>query len=114
MLITGHETTSTTVTWLMYELAQPDKRHIQDTLRAELLSISNDRPSMEDLNSLPYLDAVVRENLRLNNAADITTRCAGKDDYIPVSTPFVDKNGVERTEIRCVAAVYLCGLRCLF
>lgn len=100
MLITGHETTSTTVTWLMYELAQPDKRHIQDTLRAELLSISNDRPSMEDLNSLPYLDAVVRENLRLNNAADITTRCAGKDDYIPVSTPFVDKNGVERTEIR--------------
>lgn len=101
MLIAGHETTSTTVTWLVYELAQPHKRHIQDTLRAELLSVSSNRPSMEELNALPYLDAVVRENLRLNNALDITVRCAGKDDYIPVSTPFVDKSGVERTEIRC-------------
>ncbi|KAG8939392.1 hypothetical protein FRC00_013927, partial [Tulasnella sp. 408] len=83
MLIAGHETTSTTVTWLMYELAQPHKRHIQDTLRAELLSVTSNRPSMEELNALPYLDAVVRENLRLNNAVDITVRCAGKDDYIP-------------------------------
>ncbi|KIO26753.1 hypothetical protein M407DRAFT_74089 [Tulasnella calospora MUT 4182] len=103
MLLAGHETTSTTVTWLMYELAQPDKRHIQETLRAELISVSSNRPSMEELNALPYLDAVVRENLRLNSAADITTRCAGKDDYIPVGTPFVDKFGIERTEIRIAA-----------
>ncbi|KAG9050203.1 hypothetical protein FS837_007101 [Tulasnella sp. UAMH 9824] len=96
----GHETTSTTVTWLMYELAQPHKRQIQDTLRAELLSVTSNRPPMEELNALPYLDAVIRENLRLNNAVDITVRCAGKDDYIPVSTPFFDKSGVERTEIR--------------
>lgn len=92
----------------MYELAQPDNRHIQDTLRAELLSVPSNRPSMEELNALPYLDAVVRENLRLNNAADIIPRCAGKDDSIPVGTPFIDKLGIQRTEIRC----YQCRIIC--
>lgn len=57
---------------------------------------------MEELNALPYLDAVVRENLRLNSALDMTVRSAGKDTSIPVGTPYIDRNGVERTEIKYV------------
>ncbi|KIO34090.1 hypothetical protein M407DRAFT_64608 [Tulasnella calospora MUT 4182] len=103
MLIAGHETTATSLTWLLYDLSQPEHKHIQNRLREELLTLKSDRPTMEELNSLPYLDAVVRENLRINSVVDSTIRCAGKDDYIPVSTPYTDKNGVERTEIRIAA-----------
>lgn len=100
LLIAGHETTSTTLTWLLYDLAQPENQGAQTKLREELQSVSTDRPTMEALNALPYLDAVVRETLRLNSALDMTPRSAGQDTSIPVSTPYVDKNGVERMEIR--------------
>ncbi|KAG9018780.1 hypothetical protein FRB90_009784 [Tulasnella sp. 427] len=103
MLIAGHETTATSLTWLLYDLSQPQNKHIQTKLREELLTLETDRPTAEALNSLPYLDAVVRENLRLNSVVDSTIRCAGKDDSIPVSTPYTDKNGVERTEIQIAA-----------
>ena len=38
---------------------------VQQTLRAELLTLPTDTPTESDLNSLPYLDAVVREILRV-------------------------------------------------
>ena len=63
MLLAGFETSSTTIIWALYELARhPD---IQRTLRAELqlaqagLSIdASGRLPVEQLSSLPYLDAV--------------------------------------------------------
>ncbi|KIO26747.1 hypothetical protein M407DRAFT_74068 [Tulasnella calospora MUT 4182] len=99
LLIAGHETTSTTLTWLLYDLAHPENHHAQAKLREELQSVTTDRPTTDELNALPYLDAVVRETLRLNSALDITPRCAGQDTSIPVSTPYIDRNGVERMEI---------------
>ncbi|KIO26748.1 hypothetical protein M407DRAFT_74044 [Tulasnella calospora MUT 4182] len=100
LLIAGHETTSTTLTWLLYDLAHLENQRVQAKLREELQSVTTDRPTMDELNALPYLDAVVRENLRLNSALDGTSRCAGRDTSIPVSTPYIDKKGVERMEIR--------------
>ncbi|KIO26749.1 hypothetical protein M407DRAFT_23945 [Tulasnella calospora MUT 4182] len=99
LLIAGHETTSTTLTWLLYDLAHPENQRVQAKLREELQSVTTDRPTMDELNALPYLDAVVRENLRLNSALDVTLRCAGQDTSIPVGTPYIDKKGIERTEI---------------
>ncbi|KAG8907857.1 hypothetical protein FRB99_002030 [Tulasnella sp. 403] len=72
----------------------------RDKLRAELRAVDNERPSMDELNALPYLDAVIRETLRLNAVVESTTRVAEKDDVIPVSEPFVDHHGVVRNEIR--------------
>ncbi|KAG9045760.1 hypothetical protein FS837_005681 [Tulasnella sp. UAMH 9824] len=103
IVIAGHETTGTYLDWLLYELSRPENQHIQSKLREELLSVSSDRPTMEELNALPYLDAVIRENLRKNSVVDGTIRCAEKDDIIPLATPFVDRNGVERNEIRIKA-----------
>jgi cytochrome P450 len=73
---------------------------VQRRLREELLSVPTDRPTMDILNSLPYLDAVVRETLRVHSAVPSTTRVAAQDDVIPLSTPFVDKKGRTLTEIR--------------
>lgn len=55
---------------------------------------------MDELNALPYLDAVLRENLRLNPVVSAGTRTAEKDDVIPLSTPFVDRRGVRTNEVR--------------
>ena len=55
---------------------------------------------MDDLNGLPYLDAVVRETLRFYPPIPSTARAAKKDDCIPLSKPFTDKKGIVHNEIR--------------
>ena len=54
---------------------------------------------MDELNSLPYLDAVVRETLRLHSPVPFTIRVAMQDDCLPLSEPFVDRKGVTRHEL---------------
>ncbi|KAF5375481.1 hypothetical protein D9757_009956 [Collybiopsis confluens] len=55
---------------------------------------------MDVLNSLPYLDAVVRESLRLHAPVSATSRVATKDDFLPLATPFTDKKGAVHDSIR--------------
>jgi len=97
-LIAGHVTTSVTMSWALYALSQ--NKHAQTKLREEISNISTDNPTMDDLNGLPYMDAVVRETLRLYPPLPGVLREARKDDCIPLSTPFTDKKGIVRSEIR--------------
>lgn len=100
MILAGHETTSSSVTWCLWELSKPCNALILEELQTEVLAVPTDQPSMEDLSALPYLDAVVRENLRINAPADTATRVAVQDCYIPLSEPFVDRRGVTHHELR--------------
>ena len=79
----------------------------QTKLREELLSVDTDTPSMDELMALPYLDAVVRETLRVHSPVPNTGRIAMKDDVLPVEKPYIDKNGIVRDSIR-----YSCGPHC--
>ncbi|KIY66077.1 cytochrome P450 [Cylindrobasidium torrendii FP15055 ss-10] len=89
--VAGHETTATTMAWTFFALTQhPD---IQRKLREELLSLGTEDPSLDELNSLPYLDAVVREVLRLHSPVPFTLRVATKDDILPLRTPVTDAEG---------------------
>ncbi|KAG2131029.1 cytochrome P450 [Suillus clintonianus] len=91
-LVAGHETTSTATTWALYALClRPD---IQTKLREELSTVETEAPSMDELMALSYLDAVVRETLRLHAPVPNTIRIAMKDDVLPLDTPFTDKYGV--------------------
>ncbi|KAG2339110.1 cytochrome P450 [Suillus weaverae] len=97
-LVAGHETTSTATTWALYALClRPD---IQTKLREELLTVETETPSMDELVALSYLDAVVRETLRLHAPVPSTVRIAMKDDILPVDTPFTDKYGVVHDGIK--------------
>ncbi|KAG1852910.1 cytochrome P450 [Suillus tomentosus] len=97
-LVAGHETTSTSTTWALYALClRPD---IQTKLREELLTVETETPSMDELMALSYLDAVVRETLRLHPPVPSTVRIAMKDDILPVDTPFTDKYGVVHNGIK--------------
>ncbi|KAG9003813.1 hypothetical protein FRB93_010829 [Tulasnella sp. JGI-2019a] len=100
MLLAGHETTSTSAVWLLYDLAKPQNKAIQDKLRAELWTLSSEQPSMEELNVLPYLDAVIKENLRLSAAVPALIREAARDDVIPLSVPIVDRKGIAKHQVR--------------
>lgn len=90
-IVAGHETTSTLTMWALFALTQrPD---IQTKLRDELLLLQTDNPTMDELNSLPYLDMVVKETLRHHAPVPMTTRQAVQDDMIPLNQPFTDKRG---------------------
>ncbi|KAG0696611.1 cytochrome P450 [Suillus ampliporus] len=97
-LAAGHETTSTARTWALYALCLcPD---IQTKLRRELWTVETETPSMDELVALPYLDAVLRETLRMHAPLPSTVRIAMKDDVLPLNTPFTDRYGVAHDGIK--------------
>ncbi|KAI8996509.1 cytochrome-450 hydroxylase [Trametes punicea] len=95
-LFAGSDTSSLTVTWLLYLLARYPE--VQDRLRTELLSIAP-ATSLESLTQdeiaslygviaeLPFLENVVKETLRLIPPVHSSIRVALQDDVIPTSTP---------------------------
>ncbi|PVG01529.1 cytochrome P450 [Serendipita vermifera] len=100
-LVAGHETTAVALAWCLFSLSQ-DKA-VQGRLREELSHAFPDDAvpvTMESLNSLPYLDAVVRETLRFNSPIDNAGRVAVQDDIIPLDKPFVQTDGTEVNHIR--------------
>ena len=100
MLLAGHETSGSSLTWCLFRLSKPENQSIQSRLRDELLSVNNAQPSLEELDALPYLDAVVREILRLDAVIGGTSRCSAREAVIPVSEPYLDRDGVLRTDIQ--------------
>ena len=63
------------MSWALYALTQ--NKHVQIKLREEVSNVSIDNPTVDDLNGLPYLDAVVRETLRLHPPVTTTGCRAG-------------------------------------
>ena len=60
---------------------------------------------MDELNSLPFLDAVVREVLRLHPSLMGVLRSATKDDVLPLSNAIVDKRGRRHSFIEKVTSL---------
>ncbi|CAG8714743.1 10219_t:CDS:2, partial [Cetraspora pellucida] len=95
LLIAGHETTSTALSWALYFLAKnPD---IQDHLRKEILDIFPDRdchPTFDQIEQLKYLECVFKEVLRVIPPVPALVRTNAKDEvlngyFIPKKTPLV-------------------------
>ncbi|KAL1742895.1 cytochrome P450 [Schizophyllum fasciatum] len=94
----GYETTSTAITWALFQLTQsPD---LQRTLREELRTLKTDEPTVEELNSLPLLETFVKEVLRYYPSFTWSAREALRDDIIPLQQPFVDTRGRVCHELR--------------
>ncbi|KAJ7780275.1 cytochrome P450 [Mycena maculata] len=93
--IAGFETTSGTVQLILHDLAQhPDA---QTKLRQEVLAAPSSE--IDVIESLPYLDAVTREGLRLHPSARDTHRVAIHDDVIPLKNPVTLSSGQTVTSI---------------
>lgn len=68
--LAGIDTTSDTLMFAMFALSQPENHSFQDKLREEIRSLPSDTIANNVVNAitadkLPYLDAVIKETLRL-------------------------------------------------
>ncbi|KZP27709.1 cytochrome P450 [Athelia psychrophila] len=97
-LVAGHETTSSATTWALFALAKLPSA--QSRLRDECLDLATDSPTMDELNSLAYLDCVVKEVMRVHAPVPSTNRAAVQDDVIPLDEPWVDEQGVKHYSIK--------------
>ncbi|CAK5270873.1 unnamed protein product [Mycena citricolor] len=89
LMIGGQDTTSNTMAFALIELA----RHpaLQASLRAELLDAGADTANGFD--SLPLLNAVIKETLRFYPAEPISEKVALVDLAVPLSKPVTLKDG---------------------
>jgi len=97
LILAGYETTSISLTWALVELSRhPD---MQVKLREELLAqfpSGTPDPTWDQLTnaeSLPYLDAIIHEVLRLHPALPTTIRTAHSDDVLPLTNPIATATG---------------------
>ncbi|CCM05371.1 uncharacterized protein FIBRA_07587 [Fibroporia radiculosa] len=104
-LVAGHETTSNATAWALFALSQAPE--VQQKLREEIMNIPTENPSMDELSELPYLDAVVRETMRVHAPVPVTVRIATKDDVIPLHTPFTDVHGKIHDSVSVSEGTYI-------
>ncbi|RPD78489.1 cytochrome P450 [Lentinus tigrinus ALCF2SS1-7] len=104
LTLAGHETTSSTLTFLTYELARhPEyqarmRKEIQD--RRALAAARGDADfTVEDLDSLSLTVNAIKETLRFHPIVPQLFRVAVKDDVIPLSHPVVSTTGETITEV---------------
>ncbi|KAH9919840.1 cytochrome P450 [Fomitopsis serialis] len=99
-LMVGHETTAGSLNFTLLELARrPD---VQQRLRDEVRGAGRDL-SYDDIQHLGFLDAVVKEGLRLHPASPQTERVVLKDDVIPLAKPVHTLDGRTLTSLRVKA-----------
>ncbi|KDN37112.1 hypothetical protein RSAG8_10387, partial [Rhizoctonia solani AG-8 WAC10335] len=85
-IFAGYETTSSTIARILDVLA--NNPEIQDKLRSEVL-----KRQEEGVLELPYLDAVVKETLRLYAPASYISRICEEDTVVPLSYPVSTPSG---------------------
>ncbi|KAJ7339938.1 cytochrome P450 [Mycena albidolilacea] len=98
IMLAGHETTATTMSWTLFELTKhPD---MQAKLRAEIQateSAIHTRGDTEftaaDFESMAYTTAVMKEVLRFHPVSYTSLREAARDEILPLSKPLVTKSG---------------------
>ncbi|KAK0232633.1 cytochrome P450 [Armillaria fumosa] len=76
-LIAGHDTTATTLSWVLYELAAHPEH--QSIIREELK-----QSNRNDYDTLPFLNAAIKEALRLHPFVPTPARAAPYDDVLPL------------------------------
>ena len=94
-LAAGHETTASAMTWASYLLCKhPDvQQRLRDEIRSALPSMttSDEGITSQDIDKLPYLNAVLNETFRVFPPVPLTLRSAAHDTticghFIPAGT----------------------------
>ncbi|CAE6524569.1 unnamed protein product [Rhizoctonia solani] len=93
-IFAGHETTSTAVARILEVLA--DRPRVQVRLREEIREYFESNPNdthYDGLLELSYLDAVVREALRLHGPVSFLNRICEEDTILPLQYPVETSSG---------------------
>jgi cytochrome P450 len=77
LLVAGHETTATTLAWLFHQVLR--RSDVLESLRAEISRVVGPGPVQpQHVAELEYLDAVIKETLRLNPILPVVGRRLGE------------------------------------
>lgn len=103
IVFAGHETTAATLAWILYVLTEhPD---VEAKLLEEIDTVIGDRrPTMDDLEKLPYLNMVINETLRMYPPARATNRQAIEADELggykvrAGEAVFINIEGIQKDE----------------
>lgn len=122
LLVAGHDTTASSLTWLLYELSKhpEDQQRIRDDIKAARTSAAargDDDLLPSDFNNMDFTNAVIKvcpplvsnilfsssfitkEGLRLHPIVPTLMREADSDDVIPLSQPIETRSGKIINEI---------------
>ena len=80
LIVAGHETTTSTLSWTWYLLSQHPK--VEEALSGELSNLPSNFPELHDLPKFAYTRHVIDETMRLYPAGWLLTRKALKDDHL--------------------------------
>ncbi|KAJ3564031.1 hypothetical protein NP233_g8563 [Leucocoprinus birnbaumii] len=101
LVFAAMDTTSSALSRILYLLTKHPE--VQEKLRGELLeakkNIGEDELSYDQLVTLPYLDAVCRETLRVYPPLGTASRTARKDMVLPLAKPIRTTSGKEISEL---------------
>ncbi|TFK48185.1 cytochrome P450 [Heliocybe sulcata] len=98
LMFAAMDTTSSALGRILHLLAQNPT--VQDRLRQELNEAVRDSDlSYDELDGLPFLDAICRETSRFYCTVPFTGRSAMEDTILPLSSPIKDVNGREMKEV---------------
>ncbi|CAL1701693.1 unnamed protein product [Somion occarium] len=98
-IFAGMETTSGALARILHKLSE--RQDIQAKLRQEITTARGDRANIpyDELVSLPYMEAVCRETLRLYSPVTTLNRKTTQDIVMPLSTPVLGRDGRTITDI---------------
>ncbi|THV07127.1 cytochrome P450 [Dendrothele bispora CBS 962.96] len=102
LLFAATDTSSSAILRILFLLAEhPDiQTHVrQEIFEAKSQSGVNNNIPYEKLLSLPWLDAVYRETLRLHPPASYVDRVALEDTVLPLAFPFMGYDGKKINEV---------------
>ncbi|KAH9935136.1 PAH-inducible cytochrome P450 monooxygenase PC-PAH 1 [Epithele typhae] len=103
-LLAGHETTASSMTWILWELAKHPE--YQSKIRAEVRAVrarvtgrGDSEYSVADLDTMTYTLAAMKEILRLHPIVYALVRYASRDDVLPLARPLTLVDGTVVTEL---------------
>ncbi|XP_075168302.1 cytochrome P450 6a9-like [Haematobia irritans] len=94
-LVAGFETSSTTLAFILYELAKNEE--IQEKARAEVLEVlerHNHKFTYECMKEMVYMEQILNETLRLHTIIPFVHRQALEDFVVPDHPKYVIKKGM--------------------
>ncbi|KAK0445854.1 cytochrome P450 [Armillaria borealis] len=93
-VIAGHDTTANTMAWLLYELSlHPED---QAKIREEIAQTKLNAPealTSNDYDSMVWLNACIKEALRLHPLLYVLYRESAQDDVLPLAEPITTSDG---------------------
>ncbi|KAJ7639233.1 cytochrome P450 [Roridomyces roridus] len=103
VLFAGHDTVSTTLAMFLNDMARYPtvQQRLRQEINAKRAEIGGDdvKFSQDDYDSMPYLNAVLKESMRMNPVLGQTFRTNRAADVLPLSEPILCTDGKMRSEI---------------